>query len=219
MNRRFRSGLLYELTRPLPRPRLVISPGTATTTATPWGMLLPPSLIPISIRHNHDFLRQLLDTFCNFCEQNHQLGSHPDDLASIRSARRNCVNDIETEAEANLFLSDFVFRYVWSSLIDLEQNRHIRYKPQMYEPAFGTRASYIWEDDRGARVVWQTKSPFTGEQFFSAMDRMAQKGTRFEVNLELTFYSAESVIIKVRSFFSFLFCNRRYKPIGFFRPP
>jgi hypothetical protein len=206
MNRRFRSELLYELTRPLPRPRVIIPPGTATATATPWGMLLPPSLIPISIQHNHDFLRQLLDNFCNFCEQNHQLGNHPDHLCSIRSARSDCGDEeIEIEAETNLFLSGLIFREVRRALIDLEQNRHIRYKPQTYEPAFGTRASYIWEDDRGARVVWQSKSPFAGDQFFRAMDQMAQKGTRFEANLEeLTFYSAESIIVKVRSLFLFL---------------
>jgi hypothetical protein len=216
LNESSRSALLNELLRPLPQAPVVLSPSTATTA--PWGMVLPPSLIPISIQHNHDFVRQILDNFTNFCEQNHQLGNNPIYLCSIQAARLTCGgSSIECEAETNLLLSGFIFRHVRQSLIDLEQNRHIRYKPQSYEPVFGTRASYIWEDDRGARVVWQSKSPFAGDQFFRAMDQMAQKGTRFEVNLEeLTFYGAESVVVKVRSLF--LFCNRRYKLTGFFRP-
>jgi hypothetical protein len=217
MNASSRSALLNELLRPVPRPRVVIPPGTTTATATPWGMALPTRLIPTSIRHNHDFVRQLLDNFCKFCEQNHDCGDDPDDLACIRSSKRACGNvRIESEAQTEDFLCTFIFRFVKQALIDLEQNRLIDYVPQSYEPAIGTRTSYIWEDDRGARVVWQSKSPFTGEQFFSAMDRMAQKRTEFEVNLEeLTFYSAESIIVKVRCFF---FLNRRYRLTGFLRP-
>jgi hypothetical protein len=217
MTERPRSDLLYELTRPLSLPEVII----------PEGPLLPPSAyennvdarhIPVSIVPNSDLVPQLLDSFYDFCEQHPDRGNDPVRLACIRFSRELCGNDkIKTEEDGTSFLSSTVFTSARRSLEDLEQTTPVRCQPRRLEVAIGVRATDLWFDQlldgRPVRAVWHQKSPQEAMHLFRDMDDKAQARVNFNPRVT-SFEGADSVIVKVRS--SFLsFWHSYYKLMGF----
>jgi hypothetical protein len=204
MTQRRRSALLYELTRPLPRPRVIIPEGPVSTAAYP--NTVEARLIPVHIEPNPNFVPQLLDRFYSFCEQNRDRGNDPDLLASIRVARADCGRRvIRSEAGGVSALTGTVLVSVRRALHDLEQITSLDFGPETFELAIGARASLLWHDDTRetrpdnigpVRVVWQQKSPQDATRFFQEMDDMAQARTDFN-RRAIAFEGVDSVVVKV----------------------
>jgi hypothetical protein len=196
MDRRPRSQLLYELTRPLPLPRVAIPRGPASTRT--YETAVEARHIPLRIVSNPNFLRQIYRDFCDFCERHHHRGNDPDDLATIRVGIRDCGRrlPIRTPAQGVSFLDQHIMRSVRIALQDLEQNPDVDSENEFREPAIGTRSDIQWLDNGIVRVTWQQKSPHQGSHFFGLMDDMAQNGARFEPRAK-SFRGVNGVIVQV----------------------
>jgi hypothetical protein len=202
MERRRRSQLLFELTRPFPRPRVTIPPGPASTRT--YETAVEARHIPLRIVSNPNFLRQIYRDFCDFCERHHQRGNDRLGLAGIELARRNCGRrqPIRSEAQGVSFVDQNILQSVRTALQDLEQNPDVDSENEVREPAIGTRSDIQWQDNGIVRVIWQQKSPHQGNHFFQRMDIMAQNGTRFQVRgRSHRFPGASGIIVKVGPLF------------------
>jgi hypothetical protein len=196
MERRRRSQLLFELTRPFPRPRVAIPRGPASTRT--YETAVEARHIPLRIVSNPNFLRQIYRDFCDFCERHHQRGNDRLRLGGIELARRDCGrrHPIRTEAQGVSFLDQQILPSVRRALQDLEQNPDLDSENEVREPAIGTRSDIQWLDNGIVRVIWQQKSPHHGNHFFGLMDDMAQNGARFEPRAK-SFRGVNGVIAQV----------------------
>jgi hypothetical protein len=219
MTQRPRSALLYELTRPVPRPRVIIPEGPVSTAA--FANNVEARHIPFSIVPNSDFVSQLLDYFRYFCEHHPDRGNDPDRLACIRLARDDCrLSVIESDADGVSLLLGTVFASVRRALHDLEKTTgasSVIFGRERFEVAIGSRATGLWLDNMRdyvgpVRVVWQQTSPQEATRFFQDMDDTAQDRVNFNPRAT-AFEGADSIIVKVRT----CFCHRGYKLMCLFQ--
>jgi hypothetical protein len=199
--RRPRSEVLYELTRPVPRPQVVIQNPNLPLSTSAYPNNVEGRFIPVRIVPNPDFVRQIYRNFCNFCEQHPERGTDPDRLGGLRAARRICAGRVlASEAAGVTFLDRQVFPAVRNALEDLEQNPGVECEPQVYQPEIAARADFVWHDNGAARVIWQQKSPQAGAYFFRLMVNRARNPTPF-CRWATNFEGVDSIIVKVGSFF------------------